>query len=88
MRKSELRIGFTGGVIYRLISMKKLERYGYCFKCGRLMPVKWLRPIELCEGHFAPGEIHHKLCCKGCKAKADQLGEVFEKDLKAENKNK
>ena len=46
------------------------------------MPSKWLRQIEYVEGHFAPGEIHHKILCLGCLKKALELGEVFEKDEK------
>lgn len=42
------------------------------------MPVKWLREIEYYSGHFAPGEIHHKLCCLSCIHKALELGKVFE----------
>jgi len=41
------------------------------------MPIKWLRQIEYHEGHFAPGEMHHKLVCLGCIKKALELGEVF-----------
>ena len=58
-----------------------MKQFGYCFKCGRLMPIKYLRQIEFYEGHFAPGEIHHKLICLGCVKKAEELGKVFEKDL-------
>ena len=45
------------------------------------MPIKWLREIECYSGHFAPGDIHHKLCCLSCIHKALELGEVF-KDYK------
>jgi len=62
--------------------MKKIIQLGRCFECQRLMPSKWLRQIEYVEGHFAPGEIHHKLICDGCLKKAIELGDVFERDKK------
>jgi len=58
-----------------------MKTFGHCFECNRLMPIKWLRQIEYYEGHFAPGEIHHKLCCLGCIKKAEELGNVFEEQL-------
>ena len=61
---------------------EEIKRYGHCFEDGRLMPAEYLIPIEYVEGHLASGEIHHKLICKGCIEKADQLGEVFKKDKK------
>ena len=57
-------------------------KLGYCFACNRLMPIKWLIPIEYYEGHFAKGDIHHKLCCQSCVEKAIELGEVFEEHSK------
>lgn len=59
-----------------------MKKFGYCFKCGRLIPIEYLEQIEFHEGHFAPGEIHHKLCCIGCIHKAEELGKKFEEDLK------
>ena len=59
-----------------------MKKFGHCFECKRLMPIKWLRQIEYYEGHFAPGEIHHKLCCLGCIKKAEELGAVFAEQLK------
>jgi len=60
-------------------------KLGHCFNptCRRLMPIKWLRQIEYYEGHFTPGETHHKLCCLGCIKKAEELGDVFERDKKS-----
>ena len=52
-------------------------KLGHCFSCKRLMPKEWLREIEYYQGHFAPGEIHHKLCCLSCIHKALELGRVF-----------
>jgi len=55
-------------------------KLGHCFECHRLMPIKWLRQIEYYEGHFAIGEMHHKLVCLGCVHKAEELGDVFEEN--------
>ena len=57
-------------------------KLGHCFECKRLMPIKWLEQIEYYEGHFAKGEIHHKLVCVGCIEKALELGEAFKEDSK------
>ena len=62
--------------------MKKL---GHCFECKRLMPIKWLRQIMYYEGHFAVGDVHHKIICLSCIKKAEELGEVFEEQIKDKN---
>lgn len=51
------------------------------------MPIKWLRQIEYYENHFAPGEIHHQLCCLSCVHKAEELGEAFEEQIKGRFNN-
>jgi len=62
-------------------------KLGFCFACKRLMPIKWLRQIEYYENHFAPGEIHHQLCCLSCVHKAEELGEAFEEQIKGRFNN-
>ena len=58
-----------------------MKKYGRCFECGRLLPLKDLEQIEYYKNHIIEGEFHHKLLCKSCKKKAE---EVFSKD---ENKS-
>lgn len=52
-----------------------MEKYGRCFveKCNRLVPMKYLTPIEFFIGHDIEGSFHHKLICRTCKKKADQI---------------
>ena len=55
-----------------------MERYGSCFRCKRLLPLKYLEQIEYYRDHITDGGFHHKLICKTCKKKAD---EVFEQKI-------
>lgn len=52
-----------------------MEKYGHCFECRRLLPLKYLEQIEYYGCHISDGSFHHKLLCKSCKKKAE---EVFE----------
>ena len=49
------------------------KKYGHCFACNRLLPLKYLEQIEYYEGHITDGALHHKLLCKSCKAKAEEV---------------
>ncbi len=56
------------------MGMDKLnEEYGRCFNCNRLIPMKYLTQIEYYDGHGIEGSFHHKLICKTCKEKADEV---------------
>lgn len=54
---------------------KHIKRFGRCFNCNRLLPLKYLEQIEYFDNHITEGGFHHKLLCRSCKKKAE---EVFE----------
>ena len=58
---------------------KHIKRFGRCFNCGRLLPLKHLEQIEYFKDHIIEGGFHHKLLCRSCKKKAE---EVFNNDKK------
>ncbi|GAH14844.1 unnamed protein product, partial [marine sediment metagenome] len=45
---------------------KHIKRYGHCFACNRLLPLKYLEQIEYYDGHIIKGALHHKLLCQSC----------------------
>ena len=47
--------------------------YGECFRCKRLMPIKWLIQICFYNGHLIEGKFHHKLICQACIKTANQI---------------
>ena len=57
---------------------KHIKKYGRCFECNRLLPLKYLEQIEFYEYHIINGEFHHHLLCQACAKKAD---EVFENNM-------
>lgn len=57
--------------------MKHIKKFGRCFNCGRLLPLKYLEQIEYFENHIGNGDFHHKTICWSCRKKAE---EVFEKE--------
>jgi len=58
--------------------MKHIKKFGRCFKCKRLLPLKYLEQIEYYDNHIVHGGGHHKLLCKACRKKAE---EAFEEGL-------
>lgn len=57
-------------------SQKKVNlEYGQCFRCHRLMPIKYLKQIQFYNGHLIKGKYHHKLICQSCKKAAEQVFE-------------
>jgi len=51
-----------------------MKKFGRCFECKRLMPIKQLEEIEFYEYHLISQAYHHKLICKACVAKAEEIG--------------
>ena len=51
---------------------KEYLKFGHCFECKRLLPLKYLEQIEYYEGHIIAGDLHHKLLCRACKVKAEE----------------
>lgn len=56
-----------------------MKKFGHCFECGRLLPLKYLEQIEFYDDHIIEGALHHKLLCRACKNKAE---EIFKKNTK------
>jgi len=52
---------------------KHIKRYGRCFECKRLLPLKFLEQIEFYQDHITEGGFHHKLICRSCKRKAEEV---------------
>ena len=52
---------------------KRYKKYGHCFVCDRLLPLKYLEQVEYYEGHIIAGAMHHKLLCRACKKKAEEV---------------
>jgi len=52
---------------------KHIKRFGRCFNCKRLLPLKYLEQIEFYDNHIINGEYHHKLLCRSCKKKAEEV---------------
>lgn len=58
--------------------MKHIKKFGHCFQCNRLLPLKYLEQVQFYDGHIIEGAGHHKTICKSCIKKAE---ETFEDDL-------
>ena len=58
--------------------MKHAKKYGRCFECGRLLPLKYLEQVEFYEYHIVNGGEHHKLLCRACRKKAEEAFETEE----------
>ena len=54
-----------------------MKKYGHCFECKRLLPIECLEQVEYYEDHLTKGAFHHKLLCKSCISKADEVFEEF-----------
>ena len=50
-----------------------MKKFGHCFECKRLLPLKDLEQIEYYEHHKHDGDFHHKLLCKSCVEKAEEV---------------
>ena len=50
-----------------------MKSFGRCFECIRLMPVKLLEQIKFFKHHKIENDYHHKLICKSCIKKAEEL---------------
>ena len=61
---------------------KRYKKFGHCFACGRLLPLKYLEQIEYYKSHIIEGNFHHKLLCKACKKKAEEVFEDKEVEAK------
>jgi len=59
--------------------LKHIKRYGRCFQCNRLLPLKYLEQIEFYDGHIGNGMGHHKTVCKACINKAEEAFEFINK---------
>ena len=60
----------------------KLE-FGRCFACNRVLPMRdvdgepILLQVVFYNGHSRQGAMHHKLMCRACRGKAEEVfGEV------------
>ena len=52
---------------------KHIKKYGECFRCHRLLPLKYLEQVEFYDFHIIDGEFHHKLLCRSCAKKANEV---------------
>jgi len=50
-----------------------MKKFGHCWECKRLLPLKKLEQVEYYECHKIPGEFHHKLLCSSCIKKAEEV---------------
>ena len=50
-----------------------MKKFGHCFQCNRLLPLKYLEQIEYYDGHITEGAFHHKLLCRACNQKAVEV---------------
>ena len=51
---------------------KHTKKFGRCFNCHRLLPLKYLEQIEYYDFHIINGDAHHKLLCRSCLKKAEE----------------
>ena len=50
-----------------------MKKFGHCFECERLLPVELLEQVEYFKSHLVEGSFHHKLICKACIKKAEEV---------------
>ena len=50
-----------------------IKKFGHCFECKRLLPIKFLEQIAYYEWHIHEGDFHHKLLCRSCMKKAEEV---------------
>ena len=50
-----------------------MKKFGHCFECKRLLPIKHLEQVEYYEWHIHEGDFHHKLLCQSCIEKAEEV---------------
>ena len=51
-----------------------MKEYGHCLECKRLLQVKYLIRVKYWDGHLGiKGGFHHKLLCRTCEEKADEV---------------
>ena len=65
-------------LIRKVNEMRHIKKFGHCFECKRLLPLKYLEQIEYYKDHIILGAGHHKLLCRACRKKAE---EAFEDSL-------
>jgi len=55
------------------------REFGRCFACRRILPVydklerQILFQVVFYDGHLREGAMHHKLICRACKGKAEEV---------------
>lgn len=60
-----------------------MKKFGHCLECKRLLPIEFLERVEYFDGHIIEGAYHHRLLCRSCREKAE---EVFREPLILESK--
>jgi len=50
-----------------------MNKFGHCLECKRLLPIEFMERVEYYDGHLIQGAYHHKLLCKSCKEKAEEV---------------
>lgn len=50
-----------------------MKKFAHCFECKRLLPLELLEQVEYYEGHITAGDMHHKLLCRACIKKAEEV---------------
>ena len=50
-----------------------MKKFGHCLECKRLLPIEVMERVEYYNGHLIKGAYHHKLLCRACKEKAEEV---------------